>query len=64
LSDPSFKTSKKYGVYGKKTFLGRTYMGISRTTFVLDKDKKIIRIFDKVDPAKHPQEVLDFINKK
>jgi len=64
LSDPGFKTSKKYGVYGKKAFLGRTYMGISRTTFLLDKNKKIIKIFDKVDPAKHPEEVLEFIEGK
>ena len=42
LSDPDFKVSTKYGVYGEKAFMGKKYMGISRVTFVLDQDKKIM----------------------
>lgn len=61
LSDTDFKVSEKYGVYGEKKFMGRTYMGITRTTFVLDKDKKIIKVFEKVKPLGHSKDVLKFI---
>ena len=61
LSDTDFSVSNNYGVYGEKSFLGRKYMGISRWTFVLNKDHKIIKIYDKVKPAEHSQEVLEFI---
>jgi peroxiredoxin Q/BCP len=62
LSDTEFKVSEKYGVYGLKKFMGREYMGINRITFILDKDKKIIKKYDKIKPLVHAQEVLDFIN--
>jgi len=61
LSDPDFKVSSEYGVYGEKQFMGRKFMGISRTTFVLDKDKKIIKVYEKVKAIGHADEVLDFI---
>ena len=61
LSDSDFSVSNNYGVYGEKSFIGRKYMGISRWTFVLNKDHKIIKIYDKVKPAEHSQEVLEFI---
>ena len=61
LSDTDFSVSNNYGVYGEKSFMGRKYMGISRWTFVLNKDHKIIKIYDKVKPAEHSQEVLEFI---
>ena len=61
LSDSDFSVSNNYGVYGEKSFMGRKYMGISRWTFVLNKDHKIIKIYDKVKPAEHSQEVLEFI---
>ena len=41
--------------------MGRKYMGISRITFILDKNKNIIKIFDKVKPLVHSKEVLNFI---
>ena len=61
LSDADFKVSKKYQSYGEKKFMGKTFEGIYRKTFVLDKNKKIIKAYDKVKPAEHPKEVLDFI---
>ena len=61
LSDTDFKISTKYEVYGEKKFMGKTYMGINRKTFVLDSDKKIIKIYHKVKPAEHAKEVLEFI---
>lgn len=64
LSDPDFSISKKYGVYGEKSFLGKKYLGINRTTFLLDKNKKVIKVFPKVSPAIHTSEILDFIKKQ
>jgi peroxiredoxin Q/BCP len=61
LSDTDFKVSEKYGVYGEKKFMGNTYMGISRVTFVLDKNKKVIKVFEKVKPLGHAKEVLEVI---
>ena len=61
LSDSDFSISNNYGVYGEKSFMGRKYMGISRWTFVLNKNHKIIKIYDKVKPGIHSEEVLEFI---
>ena len=61
LSDTDFKIATAYGVYGEKSFMGRKYMGISRVTFVLDKTRKIVKVFDKVKPAEHIEDVLEFI---
>lgn len=61
LSDPEFDICKKYDAYGEKKFMGRTYDGIFRITYVLDKDKKIIKTYGKVKAAGHAQEVLEFI---
>jgi thioredoxin-dependent peroxiredoxin len=51
--------SKKYAVYGPKNSMGREYFGVSRTTFMVNKEGKIIRIFTKVKPAGHSQEVFE-----
>ena len=61
LSDTDFKVSKKFKAYGEKSFMGRKYMGIFRYTFVLDKNQKIVKVFDKVKPPVHVQEVLDYL---
>jgi len=61
LSDTDFSVSKNYGVYGEKSFMGRTYLGIRRITFLLDKEYKIIKIFDPVKPAIHPKEIIEFV---
>ncbi len=58
LSDTDFSVSESYGVYGEKKFMGRTYMGISRVSFLLDKDKKIIKVYDNVKPPTHTADVL------
>jgi thioredoxin-dependent peroxiredoxin len=63
LSDPDFRVSKAYGVYAEKSFMGRKYMGISRTTFILDDKKKIIKIFENVNPLGHAKEVLQHIQR-
>ncbi len=61
LSDEDFAVAKSYSAYGPKTFMGRKYKGIFRMTFVLDKKRRIIKIFDSVKPEGHAQEVLDFL---
>ena len=61
LSDAEIKVSKAYGVYGEKSFLGKKYFGINRTTFVIDKKGFIKHVFEKVNPKNHSKEVLGAI---
>jgi len=58
LADTEHKVCQDYGVWGLKKFMGREYMGVARTTFVIDADGKIVRIFENVKPAGHSAEVL------
>jgi len=52
---------KKYKVWGKKKFMGREFMGVLRTTFLIDKKGKIIRIWDNVKVKDHAKDVLETI---
>lgn len=61
LSDDAREVSKTYGVYGKKSFMGREFMGINRTTFVIDKKGTIRRIDRKMDVKSHPTEILEYV---
>ena len=61
LSDAEIKVSKAYGVYGEKSFLGKKYFGINRTTFVIDKKGFIKHVFEKVNPKNHSKEVVGAI---
>ena len=58
VADTEKDLSKSYGVYGLKKFMGREYMGVNRSTFLIDKTGKIVKIFKKVRPAGHSQEVF------
>jgi len=58
LADTDHALSDAYGVYGPKTFMGRNYMGLSRTTFLIDEHGRIKKIFDKVNVEQHADEVL------
>ncbi len=58
LSDPEFEVAKAYGAYGDKVFMGRKFKGILRQTFLLDSAKKVVKVFDKVKPEGHAQELL------
>lgn len=62
VSDTNFKVAKSFGAYGTKKFMGRTFQGIFRKTFLLDKTGKIVRIFDSVKPEGHAEEVLKVID--
>lgn len=57
LSDEAKSTIKRYGAWGKKTFMGRTYDGIFRTSFLIDQHGRIAKIYEKVKPPDHPAEV-------
>jgi thioredoxin-dependent peroxiredoxin len=58
LSDPEQTVANAYGVWVEKSLYGRKYMGIERTTFIVDEKGKIARIFPKVKVAGHVDEVL------
>ena len=58
LCDVDHKVAEDYGVWVEKSMYGKKYMGIDRTTFIIDPDGKIARIFRKVKPAGHANEVL------
>jgi peroxiredoxin Q/BCP len=62
LSDPDKKTLETYGVWKEKSMYGRKYMGVERTTFVIDGAGKISKIFPKVSVTGHIDEVLASIN--
>ncbi len=61
LSDPDHSVAEMYGAWGEKKMSGRTYMGILRSTYVIDEDGRIIRAFAKVKPENHSQEVLEVL---
>jgi len=58
LSDLEKKVLKKYKVWGKKKFMGREFMGIIRSTFLIDKKGKILKIWKNVKVKDHVKEVL------
>lgn len=58
LADESKIVVEQYGVWAKKKFMGREYMGILRTTFLIDPAGKIAKIYENVKPEEHAEEVL------
>ena len=59
LADEEIKVLKKYKVWAKKKFMGREFMGIFRTTFLIDKKGKILKIWNNVKVKDHAKEVLE-----
>ena len=59
LSDPEKETIRSYNAFGLKKFMGREFMGILRTTFLMDKKGKIIKIWENVKVKDHAKEVLE-----
>ncbi len=58
LADEDKKIVEAYGVWGQKSFMGRKYLGIHRVTFLIGPDGKIRKIWPKVKPEEHAEEVL------
>ena len=62
LSDPEHKLAEAFNVWVEKSMYGRKYMGIERSTFVLDKNLNIIKEWRKVKVKGHVDEVIDYLN--
>jgi thioredoxin-dependent peroxiredoxin len=58
LADPGHATAEEYGVWVEKTNYGKTYMGVERSTFVIDPDGKVAKVMRRVKPDTHADEVL------
>lgn len=63
ISDADHSIAEAYGVWGMKKFMGREYMGMIRTTFVINTDGKIEKIFEKVNTKDHYNQILKEYNK-
>lgn len=61
LSDPDHKIAEQFGVWGEKKFMGKTYDGIHRISFLIDEDGKIIYVFDKFKTTEHHQIIVDYL---
>jgi len=61
LADTDGKLCELYGVWGERKFMGRTYMGIGRSTFVIDKQGKLVEVNYKVKAKGHAQAILEIV---
>jgi len=58
LADTDHAVAEKYGVWGEKKYMGRTYLGVSRSTFLIDADGDVLKVMHGVKPATHADDVL------
>jgi peroxiredoxin Q/BCP len=58
LADPDHAVAEQYGVWGEKSYMGKTFMGVNRSTFVIDADGNVKKVMHDVKPATHADEVL------
>ena len=61
LSDPDKKVLKLYGALGEKSMYGKKYIGILRNSYLINPEGKIAKVYEKVNPEKHADEVLEDI---
>jgi peroxiredoxin Q/BCP len=61
LADEDHQVCEIYGVWGKKSMYGKEYNGVLRTTFLIDKEGKLVEIFEKVKPKGHSQQILSIL---
>jgi thioredoxin-dependent peroxiredoxin len=62
LADEDHSVAEKYGVWGLKKFMGREFMGILRTSFLINKEGRLVHILDKVNTKTHDQDMLKLIH--
>jgi thioredoxin-dependent peroxiredoxin len=62
LADPDHEVAERYEVWKEKRYMGRTYMGVERSTFVIGEDGSLARVLRNVKPATHADEVLAVLN--
>jgi len=58
LADTDHEVAERYGVWGEKKYMGRTYFGVKRWTFVVDEEGNVKKVFPDVKPAEHADNVL------
>src|SRR5436305_558396 len=58
LADPEHELAEAYGVWTEKTYMGKSYMGVSRTTFVIGADGAVLKVMENVKPQTHADDVL------
>jgi peroxiredoxin Q/BCP len=58
LADPEHEVAEQYGVWGEREYAGKKYMGIERSTFVVDADGNVVSVMRQVKPADHAEDVL------
>ena len=61
IADTDHAIAEQYGVWQEKMNYGRKYMGVVRTTFIIDRDGRIAKVFQKVKPENHGDEVADAV---
>lgn len=61
LADEDKKMCQDYGVWVEKSMYGKKYMGVARSTFIIDANGKIAKVFEKVKPEGHNTEIIDFL---
>jgi peroxiredoxin Q/BCP len=61
LSDEDHSVAEMYGVWGLKKFMGREFMGIIRTSFIIDKNGRLVKILEKVNTKTHNDDVIGYI---
>ena len=59
LADPEHEVAEAYGVWGEKKYYGKKYMGIDRSTFVIDRGGNVSKVMRRVKPDTHAEQVLD-----
>ena len=64
LADTDRSVCEAFGVWVEKSMYGRKYMGVARTTFILDAEGRIEKIFDKVDTKNHYRQIIDSYEKR
>jgi peroxiredoxin Q/BCP len=62
IADQDHAIAEAYGVWGEKMNCGRKYMGVLRTTYIIDPDGRVARVFEKVKPENHGDEVAEALN--
>lgn len=63
LADEDHAIAEAYGVWKLKKFMGKEYMGVERTTFVIDPEGTVVRVFEKVNPNGHAEDVAAWVER-
>lgn len=62
LSDPELQAIQAYDVWKEKKMYGKTYMGVVRSTYVIDEEGTIMKVYKKVSPQNNAQDILDYLD--